>query len=449
MSTRRVVLVILLALAEASVIEPLLLVLPTPLRLVDSGVALAVTWVLLSAISLSRQEMAARDTKATQQRMVLGAWLLGMLVCSIVIANLVEHLSLRSLSVLFVEFGGVLLIWWRGVALGITPLVPDSARLRLQVGLLLFVLYALATLMNSEVNLMIFILPFLVGALFALPISHLERVEESPLGRPVPMDPRWWRGLAWGVGGPLIACVAAATLITGDTLISGLRLLVAVLLVPVLAVAFLAGYLLSLIVSLIFKQGSNPLSALTGLRNLLQQLTTHSGAKPASLLTISPEVRYVIGVIVLLAIIAALIWFTGRARRREVDIRHQSEDLQDLQMPDELPVVTATGRLLRSLSLRRWLAAVTIRRIYVRLSHEADKRGFARQPAQTPYDYLPHLSEAFPDAGDDLRIITGAYVAAHYGEVPDTHEALARIRAAWERVRAIPRQVLPKEPIEQ
>src|SRR5215831_11110149 len=98
MSARRVVIVVLFALAEASVVEPLLLILPTPLRLVDRGVALAVTMILLSAIALSRRLMADRDAKAIVQRAVLGAWLVGMLAGSVVIVNVVNHLSLRSLS---------------------------------------------------------------------------------------------------------------------------------------------------------------------------------------------------------------------------------------------------------------------------------------------------------------------------------------------------------------
>jgi hypothetical protein len=46
----------------------------------------------------------------------------------------------------------------------------------------------------------------------------------------------------------------------------------------------------------------------------------------------------------------------------------------------------------------------------------------------------------------DVRIITDAYVKAHYGEVPDTDEALNVIRDAWERVRATPRPPPPPKP---
>src|SRR5437867_2964983 len=128
MNRRRVVLQMLFALAEASVIEPLLLLLPTPLRTGDSGVALAITWLLLCAIAFTRRILATRESSLNVQRLVLGAWLIGMLVTSVVIVNKVLNLDPRSLSILFVEFFGVLLLWWRGIALGVTDFGPEAAR---------------------------------------------------------------------------------------------------------------------------------------------------------------------------------------------------------------------------------------------------------------------------------------------------------------------------------
>jgi hypothetical protein len=126
-------------------------------------------------------------------------------------------------------------------------------------------------------------------------------------------------------------------------------------------------------------------------------------------------------------------------------VRADSDNLQDLG-PEEVPPPTIDAAILNTFDLRRWLASVTIRRIYARMSREAGKRGFARKPAQTPNDYAPFLSQAFPGVDAELRIITDAYIAAHYGEVPDTDEALNIIRQSWERVRAVPRRVEPKVP---
>jgi hypothetical protein len=443
MKWRRIVIVALFALAEASIIEPLLLLLPTPLRFVDRGIALAVTWVLLCGIAFSRRWLALRDASMTAQRVVVGAWLMVMLVVSVVIVNLIAHLDLLSLGVLFIEFGGVLLVWWRGMALGITPLGPDAARLRLQFGILLFVMFTLATAFNASANLLVFIIPFLVGALFAMPLSHIERVEQSERGRTVEMDGRWWRLLFVGVGTPLAISIILAMLVSGDLLADGIRLLVLVLLIPILAVAFVVGYLLSLILSLLFSKIQPVQQPLQALNDFLKQLQpTDQNAAPV--FYISPELRFVIGVIILLGIIGAILWFTSRARREEAIKRVQADNLLDFQ-EDIAPPVTLVGELIKSLSLRRWLAVMTIRRIYARMTHEAGKRGYSRLFAQTPFDYLPALSNAFPNVLAELNLITNAYVAAHYGEVPDTDGALAQIRAAWDRVRAVPRAA-PRQP---
>ena len=90
---------------------------------------------------------------------------------------------------------------------------------------------------------------------------------------------------------------------------------------------------------------------------------------------------------------------------------------------------------MNTFNLRRWLASMTIRRICARMSHEAAKRGFARSLHQTPIDYLSQLRQAFPQTAGETRLITDAYIAAHYGQVPDTDAALQEIRQAWERVR--------------
>jgi hypothetical protein len=441
MSTRQVVLVLLFALAEASVIEPLILLLPTPLRLVDSGVALAVIWMVLGGIAFTRRFMAQRDAGVRAQRTALGVWLFGLLVAFFVIVTAVQQINPRSLSILLVEFVSVLVLWWRGSALGVTLLGPDSARLRLQIGLIIFVMFALATVFNREVNLLGFLMPFLVGALFAMPLSHIERVEQSPIGRHVPMDAKWWRSLGWGVALPLFAAISIALLLTGDTLADGLRLLVTIALIPILAVAAVFAFLIGIILTLLFQNmKQNPLEALQNLGDFMRGIPDRPEQPTPAVFEIPPDVRFVIGLVVVLGIAALLIYLTGRARREAAVVRDTGVDLLDLGEADG-PPPPSSGGLLSTLSLRRWLAAVTIRRIYARMSHEAGKRGFARVPAQTPFDYLPRLGEAYPAVDADVRLITDAYVAAHYGQVPDTDEALAEIRAAWERVRATPRPV--------
>jgi hypothetical protein len=83
----------------------------------------------------------------------------------------------------------------------------------------------------------------------------------------------------------------------------------------------------------------------------------------------------------------------------------------------------------------RFLAAISVRRIYANLLRLAKDAGYPRAPSQTPYEYLLTLYHALPGSEADVQVITEAYVNAHYGQVPDTREDLQQIREAWERVR--------------
>lgn len=81
-------------------------------------------------------------------------------------------------------------------------------------------------------------------------------------------------------------------------------------------------------------------------------------------------------------------------------------------------------------------AALSIRSMYAHLCRLAAARGYPRQAATTPYEYLPILPHAFAGVDAELRRITEAYVGVHYGEIPSTLAELEEIRRCWERVRS-------------
>jgi len=82
----------------------------------------------------------------------------------------------------------------------------------------------------------------------------------------------------------------------------------------------------------------------------------------------------------------------------------------------------------------RLYAAVSIRKIYANMARLAERHGFPRQPAQTPYEYLPTLGLAFPDCQAEATAITEAYVKVHYGEVPESLRDLQQIRECWQQI---------------
>ncbi len=83
---------------------------------------------------------------------------------------------------------------------------------------------------------------------------------------------------------------------------------------------------------------------------------------------------------------------------------------------------------------RRAYSLATVRHIYASLLALAQERGAPRPLAQTPFEYLPRLQRTFPDWPAELQTLTSAYVAAHYGRLPDSEAELQALRDAWQRI---------------
>jgi hypothetical protein len=109
------------------------------------------------------------------------------------------------------------------------------------------------------------------------------------------------------------------------------------------------------------------------------------------------------------------------------------ENLREWAKGGRGQLAAALGLVERS-GWRGLFAALTIRRIYAQMQRLAAEQGYPRAASQTPYEYERTASRAFPDATTEVHTITEAYVAVHYGEVPETDAELHDIRASWERL---------------
>ncbi|MCP4680170.1 MAG: DUF4129 domain-containing protein, partial [Deltaproteobacteria bacterium] len=85
--------------------------------------------------------------------------------------------------------------------------------------------------------------------------------------------------------------------------------------------------------------------------------------------------------------------------------------------------------------MRGLFAALTVRRIYAQMTRLAAAQGYPRAKSQTPFEYAETAARAFSGAVAEVHTITNAYVAAHYGEAPDTEAELQEIRACWRRLK--------------
>ncbi len=87
--------------------------------------------------------------------------------------------------------------------------------------------------------------------------------------------------------------------------------------------------------------------------------------------------------------------------------------------------------------MQQLFGALTIRWIYSRMERLATKQGFPRPNSQTPNEYRQLLNRAFPDGDEEIRLITNAYVAIRYGELPEDGQKLNDVRAAFDRLKEI------------
>lgn len=434
MNSRRATILVAFALAEAAILAPLLTVIvPMPRWLSPAG-AVGLAWMCLLAVAVVWRALGRGDAPLRLQYAVSMGWL--VLFGAAAVLDLSEQVR-DFRPVLFDMLPGfvaAVLVWWRGVALGRSALNLDGAHLRLQLGLVLMVIYATATLFTRGYELLAAILPFTLGALIAVPLAQLESVHRSGSGRPVPMNAGWW---AWTIApstAVLVAATTVAALLSGKSVADVAVLLLGALLFPVIL-------LLMLIPAGVFERIAELLRQWAlNMRLIAPQPLNFGDLQPqdntaAPVLQLSQEANFAIAVAIFVALAVALVMLMGRARREERELGSAHDDFESgLRRENALAAGAEAGRSL--LGLRRWLAALTVRRLYVRAGHEAGKRGFPRLNAQTPYDYLPRLCSAFPGREPEARELTEAYVAAHYGEVPDTREELDALRRAWERMRA-------------
>ena len=79
--------------------------------------------------------------------------------------------------------------------------------------------------------------------------------------------------------------------------------------------------------------------------------------------------------------------------------------------------------------------AEMVRKTYRQLSAWAAKKGHARSPAQTPYEFLQGLMAWLPERKGDLTSITEQYVCTRYGLMVPTEKGLEDLRQSWQRIR--------------
>jgi hypothetical protein len=143
-----------------------------------------------------------------------------------------------------------------------------------------------------------------------------------------------------------------------------------------------------------------------------------------------------------LAVLAFSISHAWKGRRAPRSVEHESVWEAGTAAKDARDALESRWRRWRE-EVRAHLARlrgeesslVTIQQIYASLVRMATASGFPRREAETPYEFIAGLHRAFPGSENEIRLITNAYVRAHYGERTFPPEHVRRVRDAWLAIR--------------
>ncbi len=356
-----------------------------------------------------------------------------------------------KLSPDLIVFLTVLFIWWRGLALAQRRLDSESVAFRFRLGVVTLAVTVAVGGLILPWPMYRFVFAFFPISLLGIALARAEEVEQQYGGGQSPFSLSWLAVLVVASLIVLLLAMGAAALLTGESVTRILRpiwdvvsVILAALFYALSWVVYGLVYVFLVLWRFILKRVN-----LKGFQDLeLPSLPQFPEQQPP----FSPDQAATFKVFAIIGMILFLLAAIAFSLRR---LRTQAGQ----QLNDERESVWEGGQLGRSLrdALRRgrdrlddlaaalgrsplgnlW-AALTIRRIYARLGALAAERGYPRAPHETPYEYRPTLASAFPENRAEIERITEAYVAVHYGQIPERQLGLESVQAAWERIRSAP-----------
>jgi hypothetical protein len=363
-------------------------------------------------------------------------------------------------TVMPIEWAAILImvyLWVRGIHLARRSLSVQSVGFSFRAGVVILMLVAVVLSGPLKEDVSVFIVPFFFLALAAVALARVEEVAMAPNSSAVKFSGFWIGTTLGAVALLMVVSMAVALFFYGGGLEQILRWLYPVFVLVQIIIAGIGVLLLSLIQLLLSLFSIDLISLAEGLQRALQRLgqiadlgrlagppPAESTVRPPFLSILQTVVTVAIPVVAVLIVVLITWNRLRRAHHREGDEVHESlltagmlaSSLRSLLGAGRDRLGELAGLVDRFGMGARFLSAISIRRIYANLVRLATGAGFPRGKTQTPYEYVRVLRKAFPDSEADVTVITEAYVNAHYGQVPDTHEGLQEIRDCWERVQA-------------
>ncbi len=344
----------------------------------------------------------------------------------------------------------VLFLWWRGYQFGMAYLTLVRTSFGMRLGILGF-LWVMILAGRSLREDTLAVVPFFF--FFGLLASSLARADNLNLDRARRAMGRGWILSLIGIAlvvtlGGYVAALWLSGMDLGlaarvlHTLAEGVITLLFVILSPLL---FVIQIIYDFIRSIMPEHPANVITPTSGQGGDNAPVEAPWVSVLFKWLTNGLMIAIVVFIVIA---VLAFIWFLFFARARGKDYENEEREtlgtaevvggLKQALRDSWRRLADALG-IFRQFGLGRdLLAALTIRRIYLRMEKLAGTRGFPRALAETPYEYRRALYKAFPGLNGDVQQITDAYVAVRYGEVPESDDELSAVRAAWDHLHSSP-----------
>lgn len=349
----------------------------------------------------------------------------------------------------------LLYLWARGIHLARRSLSVEGVGFSFRAGVLIWIWTVPLIVLLGDMDPSGLVVGYFGFSLIAVALSRVEQVSQMPGSGRMAFS-GFWIGSTLGA---VAVLVVLGSLVAHFFYGGGLRQvlgwfspLIVVLQVVILVVAWLFFGLLQLLFSWLELDWSALSERFQSIFDRLAELGQPIAQAPGG--PVEPN-RQILGALqagTIVAVVAGLVllvlfftwWRVRRARGREGEEFRESL-LSGRGLARSLLASLQAGRhrlgelagLVDRFGLGlQLLSAISIRRMYANLVRLATRAGYPRSRSQTPYEYLAVLGEALPGNREDARVITEAYVNAHYGQVPDSGVEMEHIHACWERIRA-------------
>jgi hypothetical protein len=351
-------------------------------------------------------------------------------------------------------------LWWRGISISQRDLTFQGVAFSFRLGVLLLIVSALLLSSLVAYDATAFILLFFFFSLMAVALARVEEVSRAKGGVGAPFNFAW---LAIVIGS-IVTVLVTALLISRVYSIEGFAQVLRWLQPVFDFLLRIMEYVLMLLFRLLSPLLQWLVRIFQGVFETIAQ--NFEGIKipqplpPQDLQSAEPNklprllvdaLRYVCLGFIVAGILAAL----ALTLRQRLDKQRRGDEVRESLWSSAAfaegmlnSLRDGWGRLKDLAGLvgrfgpgMRLYAAVSIRKIYANMTRLAETQGFPRQPAQTPYEYLPALGLAFPDCQAEATVITEAYVRVHYGELPESIRELQRIQECWRQIHSMYKNV--------